>query len=300
MFRPLLIASLLAGSAGTAALAQTTGGPPIAYVKRLSNGDEIHLISDNGSERLRIHKARSKVQITMLDLRPGGGEVAFMEGYTTLKILAFDDLGRPLAGNPRTIRTVSSPCTVESPDYHPTNGTLLFVEGCGRSRAVRTVQKDANQADGTAAFDSLAVFRARWSRAGDRIYWLGPRPDASSSDPDYLYRFPGLSSPHDELGVIANWGTFDVARTGDKVFWGDEQGFRMLDFSQGATTSDAVTLACPRGTRMSRSPGDTQMVFQSPWARGKGNYVMVGATDCLTDSTALTGAGSWGWLDWRP
>lgn len=297
MVRPLMIAALLLGSAGSAN-AQASGGPPIAYVKRLSNGDEIHLISATGSERLQVYKARSKVQITMLDLRPGGGEVAFTENHRTLKILAFDNLGRPLADNPRTIRTVSSPCTVESPDYHPTSGTLLFVEGCGRDRAVRTVQKDAGQADGTAVFSSVAVFRARWSRLGDVIYWLGPRQNASSSDPDYLYRFTGPSS-HAELGAITNWGTFDVARVGDKVFWGDEQGFRMLDFSQGATTADAASLNCPSGSRMTRSSDDTQMAFQSPWARGKGNYVMIGVTSCATDPTALTGAGSWGWLDWR-
>jgi hypothetical protein len=77
MVRPLIIGSLLAAAAGAAATAQTPGGPPIAYVKRLSNGDEIHLISPGGTERLQVYKAKSKVQITMLDLRPGGGEVAF-------------------------------------------------------------------------------------------------------------------------------------------------------------------------------------------------------------------------------
>lgn len=299
MFRLLMLVGLLVTAAPTAVIAATPVGPPIAYVKRLSNGDEIHLISDTGSERLQVYKAKSKVQITMLDLRPGGGEVAFTENHRTLKILAFDELGRPLADNPRTIRTVSSPCTVESPDYHPSSGTLLFVEGCGRDRAVRMVQKDAGQADGAPVFDSIPVFRARWSRTGDLIYWLGLRPDASSSDPAYLYRFPGSGSQHDELGVITNWGTFDIARVGEKIFWGDEQGFKMLDLSQGSTTSDAVTLPCPRGTRMTRSPGDTQMAFQSPWARGKGNYVMIGVTGCASDPTALTGAGSWGWLDWR-
>ena len=106
MLRPVLAAALLA--IGTTAVAQTAGGPPIAYVKRVSNGDEIHLVSPEGTEGRRIYKARSKVQITQLDLRPGGGEVAFLEGFTTLKILAFDDLGRPLAGNPREIRRVSS------------------------------------------------------------------------------------------------------------------------------------------------------------------------------------------------
>jgi hypothetical protein len=284
----------------TAAYAQTAGGPPIAYVKRVSNGDEIHLISADGTERLRIYKAPSKITIPMLDLRPGGGEVAFLENYYTLKILAFDELGRPLPGNPRLIRRVSSPCSLESPDYHPTNGSLLFVEGCGRDRAVWTVQSGASQRDATPLFSSVPVFRARWSRLGDTIYYIGLRDGAASSDPTYLYRRVGTAGP-EELGVLNTWSTFDVARAGEKVFWSvDANGFKMLDLSvAGATTADAVLLNCPYGTRMTRSSDDNQMAFQSPQARGKGNYVMIGVTNCATDPTALTGQASWGPLDWR-
>lgn len=297
MLRPVLAAALLA--IGTTAVAQTAGGPPIAYVKRVSNGDEIHLISPEGTEGRRIYKARSKVQITQLDLRPGGGEVAFLEGFTTLKILAFDDLGRPLAGNPREIRRVSSPCSVESPDYHPTNRSLLFVEGCARDRAVRTVQEGAPAADSTPIFSSVPVFRARWSASGDVIYYIGIRADAASSDPSYLYRYPLATPVATELGVVNDWQTFDVTRVGDKVFWGNNNNFWMLDMASAVTTGDAVALACPRGTRMSRSPDDTQAAFQSPQARGKGNYVMIGVTSCQTDPRALSGQGSWGWIDWR-
>ena len=298
MFRRIAIGVVLANAAP--AHAQTPVGPPIAYVTRASTGDEIHLISPDGSERFRVYKARSKTQITMLDLRPGGGEVAFLEGYTTLKILAFDALGRPLPGNPREIRRVSSPCSVEAPDYHPTNGSIIFVEGCGRDRAVRTVQAGASAADALPIFASTAVYRARWSRLADSIYYVGLRPAASSSDPTYLYRYSPATSAATELGVLNDWGTFDVARVGETVFWGSNDSFSILDLSdEGATTADAVALQCPRGSRMSRSPDDALAVFQSPWARGKGNYVMIGATDCSTDPTALTGKGSWGWIDWR-
>lgn len=288
-------AALVAAQAG----AQTAGGPPIAYVKRLSNGDEIHLISPDGTERMRLYKAPSKIGITMLDLRPGGGEVAFLESYRTLKILAFDELGRPLPGNPRQIRRVSSPCTVESPDYHPTNGTLLFVEGCGRDRAVWTVQSGAGQRDESPLFSSVAVFRARWSRLADTIYYVGLRDGAASSDPTYLYRRVGNAAP-EELGELRSWSTFDVARVGEKLFWNlDNGGFQMLDFAAGSTVADAVLLNCPTGSQMSRSPDDSEMVFQSPWARGKGNYVMFSRTNCTTDPRALTGEGNWGALDWR-
>jgi hypothetical protein len=296
MLRPLMIAALLATTAS--AQAQTAGGPPIAYVKRASNGDEIYLTNADKTGLIRLYKAPSKIQITMLDLRPGGGEIAFLEGFAKLKIIAFDDYGRASPGNPRTIRTVSSPCTVESPDYHPSNGTLLFVEGCGRDRAVRTVQRGANSADGSALFSGVAVFRARWSRTGDTIYYIGLRAGAAGSDPTYLYRRTG-SAGSEELGVLNSWNTFDVARTGEKVYWGSEPSFSLLDFASGTATSDAVTLNCPAGSRMTRSPDDTHMVFQSAWARGKGNYVMVGVTNCAVDPTALTGAGSWGWTDWR-
>jgi hypothetical protein len=296
MVRSLTMALLLACASTT--YAETPGGPPIAYVKRLSNGDEIHLISPTGTEQLRLYKAPSKVQITMLDLRPGGGEIAFLEGYTKLKIMAFDSYGRAAQGDPRTIQTVSSPCTVESPDYHPSDGTLLFVEGCGRNRSVRTVQPGANIADSTPLFPSVPVFRARWSRLGDAVYYIGLRDGAASSDPTYLYRRAGTSAA-EELGVLNSWSTFDVARVGERLFWNLNSGsFAMLDFSAGATTADAVVLACPSGSRMSRSADDSEMVYQSPVSRGKGNYVMIGATNC-GDPRALTGQGSWGWLDWR-
>lgn len=300
MFRLVVASILVSGAATTAAQAQTAGGPSIAYVKRASNGDEIHLVSPDGSERLRVYKARSKVQITQLDLRPGGGEVAFIENVYALKVLAFDDLGRPQAGNPREIRRVSSPCTVESPDYHPTDGTLLFVEGCGRDRGVWTLQSGASQRDPIPLFYSVAVYRARWSRLGDSLYYVGLRDGAGASDPVYLYRRPVGGSPA-EFGPLEGFNTFDIARQGEKVFWdlGNET-FKMLDLvAPGATTGDAAVLACPRGSRMTRSPDDTQMVFQSPWARGKGNYVMIGVTDCSAGPTALTGQGSWSATDWR-
>ena len=296
MIRSLCVASLLVTGAGSALQAQTPGGPPIAYVQRLSNGDEIHLINDQANERLRIYKAKSKIQVTMLDLRPGGGEVAFLENFTTLKILAFDNLGRPWPGNPREIRRVSSPCSVESPDYHPTNGTLLFVEGCGRNRAVWTVQSGASARDPVPVFSSLAVFRARWSRLGDSVYYIGLREGAGTSDPAYLYhRSPG-GDPI-ELGPLDNWSTFDVARHHERLFWGNGT-FQLLDLaSPGATTDDAVTLTCPLGMRMAYSPGDTSIVYTTTASKG-GNYVMVGASSCGTPS-ALTGKGSWGWVDWR-
>ena len=300
MFRSVIAAIFLSSGVAATAPAQTPGGPPIAYVKRVSNGDEIYLVNDDKTGLIRLYKAPSKITITQLDLRPGGGEIAFLEGYTKLKMMAFDDHGRPEAGNPRTIRTVSSPCTVESPDYHPTDGRLLFVEGCGRNRAVRTVQPGSGSADDSPLIADVAVYRARWSRLADAVYYVGLRSGAGSSDPTYLYRYPIGGSGAAELGLLNEWTTFDIGRVGEKIYWGSEPNFFMLDRAEGGTTAQAVSLSCPRGSRMARSGDDTQMIFHSPWARGKGNYIMIGVTSCATDPTSLTAAGSWGWTDWRP
>lgn len=288
-----ILIGILVGAAGAEA-----AGPPIAFVKRMSNGDEIHLMAPDGSGQIRLYKAPGKVQITDIDLRPGGGEIAFSENFRTFKVLAFDSQGRFLPGNPRTIRAVSSPCTLESPDYHPSDGRLLFVEGCSLDRAVRTVAPGAS-APGPTIFSSRAVMRARWSHSGDLIYWLGIRQGGTTADPWSLHRYPIAAATHEDMGEVENAQAFDITRTGDRVFWGDEQGFRMLDMASATSTSAAVSLACPRGSRMSRSPDDSRMVFQSIHRQGKGNYVMTGATNCASDPTALTGAGSWGILDWR-
>lgn len=294
----LLALAVSLASIPAAAAAQVEGGPPIAYVKRLSNGDEIYLANADGTGQLRLYKARSKIQVTMLDLRPSGGEIAFTENHAALKILAFDDYGRPLPGNPREIRRVSSPCSVESPDYHPTSGTLLYVEGCGRDRGVWTVQKDANARDSHPLF-STAVFRSRWSRLGDTIYYIGLEPDASSSDPTYLYRRSSApSGTAENLGILNGWSTFDVTHEGEKLYWGALGGpFYLLDLATGATTANATTLGCPSGLRMAYSPGDTHFVYTTSPSKG-GHYVMVGPSNCGSPN-ALTGKGSWGWIDWR-
>ena len=294
-----LSAAACAALLATAAHAQTAGGPPIAYVKRVSNGDEIYLVNPNNTGLMRVYKAPSKIQVTMLDLRPGGGEIAFLENFYALKILAFDNLGRPLPGNPRLIQRVSSPCTVESPDYHPTNGSLLFIEGCGRNRAAWTVQSGASQRDEAPLF-STAVFRARWSRLGDTIYYVGLRDGALSSDPTYLYRRSSApSGAPEEIGVLNSWSTFDVAREGEKLFWGNDNfTFKVLDLAgEGASTSNATTLECPRGLRMAFGPGDTNFVYTTESTKG-GHFVIVGPSTCGS-TNSLTGKGSWGWLDWR-
>lgn len=143
----------------------------------------------------------------------------------------------------------------------------------------------------------------RWSRLGDAVYYVALRDDAGVSDPAYLYRrgvSGGAAGAPSELGALEGWSTFDVAHEGDKVFWSAGNGtFKLLDLAvAGAGTAGAQVLACPRGMRMAYSPGDSRIAYASETAKG-GHYLMVQPSNC-DDPRALTGKGSWGWIDWRP
>lgn len=293
-----IFASLTLLTSVTAA-AQTAGGPPIGYVKQSSNGEEIHLVTPQGNGHVLLYKAPSRTGISMLDLRPGGGEIAFLEaGSKRLRILRFDDLGRAAVGYPKTIRTVVSPCVLESPDYHPSDGSLIFVHTCGLgNNSVWRVQSGADLPDPNPLISNVSVFRARWSRLGDQLYTIRARDNASPSDPSYLYRSAPNGAGLEELGVIDNWSTFDITRSGNRVVWGSLT-FQTLDLDQpNPMTSQAVNLPCPQGRRMTFGPGDSDFVYTTSSGK-QGDYVMIGPANC-NGTTALTGKGSWGWIDWR-
>ncbi len=290
----LVAATVLLASIATAALAQTSGGPPIAYVKQFSTGDEIYLINPGGTSQTKLYKAPPKTSINMVDLRPGGGEIAFTESLKTLKVLQFDDYGRPAVGEPRT---VSSSCSLFAPDYHPTNGSLLFIEGCGAANfAVWSVQPGATTKDPDPVFSAYAVGKVRWSRDGAFIYYPAERNDGSSII--YLYRRDAASGATAELGPIDTYRSFDVTRTGDRIYWG-WGNFKILDLAAASTTA-AATNACFRAADAHFGPGDAEIAYLTT-SPVKGSYVMAGASDCSGRDRALTGNGKWGsWLDWRP
>lgn len=292
----LLIAAALAALLAAQANAQTAGAPPIAFVKSLSTGDEIYLINPNGTELTRIYKAPAKVTVNFLDVRPGGGEIAFTENHRRLKVLSFDDYGRPGMGEPRTIRDLPTTCSLFAPDYHPTNGSVVYIEGCGAANfAAWTVQRGAVARDPSSLFGAYALGKVRWSRDGTRIHYAAERAGGSSSL--YLYSRDATGAAAEELGPISSYRTFDVTQTGNRVFWGWDT-FKMLDLAQHATTGSAVDL-CFRGRDAHFGPGDTDVAYITT-APVRGSYIMVGKSSCEGRDAALTGNGKWGaWLDWR-
>jgi hypothetical protein len=293
---PISALALLTGTI-SAANAQSTGGPPIAFVKSMSTGDEIYLSNDGKTGLVRLYKAPSKVTINHIDLRPEGGEIAFTESFRKLKILGYNDSGQANAGGPRTVREVASPCAVDGPDYHPANGSIIYIERCGPTPSVWSVQRGAPGPDAAPLFSGFQIGRVRWSPSANVIYYAGQRNDGSNIL--YLYRRSTVDGATDELGMIEGYSTFGVGHSGEKVVWSlNNGGFKLLDV-QSATSTSAATVMCLSAHTMAFGPGDITLVYKTPH-QAKGDYVMTRSTACGATPSALTGKGEWGsMVDWR-
>src|SRR3954454_11047341 len=148
--------------------ATANAAPPVAYVKAgAGNASEVWLIQPDGSGALRVYRGPSKVSISDLDVRPGGGQLAFIEGITAIKVVTYNS-----AGVQQRVDVVPQPtgCRNAGLDFKA-DGELLFGQSCdgGNSRnidiwdgsAVRTVI-------GNLATQATKV---RWLRDGSGFLW---------------------------------------------------------------------------------------------------------------------------------
>ena len=164
MARSLMIAVLLATTA-TNVQAQTSGGPPIAYAKVAGSGQEIYLVNPDGSGLKKIYATPAKRSVAWLDLKPGGGEVAWVEAGSgsprQIKILSLDGAGNPV-GSPRAL---VGPCAPDTVDYHPTGPLLIISDICSQNPRIASVGTDGT---GYSILVSGSAYlnKARWLRDG--------------------------------------------------------------------------------------------------------------------------------------
>src|SRR5579872_4616851 len=111
-----------------------SAAPPIAYAKVGSgNVDEVWLVNPDGTGATRVYRGTSKTSLFNVDVRPGGGQVAFIEFYQgtnyRIKIVSYD-----VNGVPQSTTTVPQPagCTNNGLDFRA-DGLLLFSQLCNRS-----------------------------------------------------------------------------------------------------------------------------------------------------------------------
>lgn len=289
MFRPMMIATLLAVGDASAAEA---GGPEIAYVKAAGSSHELYLVNSDGSSLTRLYTGARKTSLSTLDLKPGGNELAFMEGLR-VKIQKFHDNGQ---ANGVASAIPSLPCNItQSPDYHPSgDGKLVFIAACGFGNFSVMTYKSGDAAPAT-LFTVSASNRIRWSRTGDYLYY--DEAVSPTSAEMRLKRRNVATGAVTDFGTIRDLNTFDVTRTGDRLAFGSPLAPKLLDFTTMSDASQATALC--EGNDIHFSPADTQIVHLTPHS-AKGDYILIKSSNCSGSPFSLTGKGSWGMKDWRP
>ena len=288
MLRPLMIVTLLAAAASGA----EAGGPEIAYVKAAGSSPELYLVNADGTSLTKLYTAPRKTNLSSLDLKPGGNEVAFMEGLK-VKIQKFQDNGQT---NGVASSIPALPCSIsQSPDYHPSgDGTLVFIAACGFGN-FQVMTYRSGDAGPAALFTVSASNRIRWSRSGDYLYY--DEAVSPTSAEMRLKRRNVATGAVTDFGAIRDLNSFDVTRTGDRLVFGPPIAPRLLDFATMNDVSQATALC--EGHDIHFSPADTQSVYLTPHS-AKGDYILIKSSNCSGSPFSLTGKGSWGMKDWRP
>lgn len=284
MTRLLRTAILLTTAA--AAQAQAAGGPPIAYVKFEGSGASIYLANDGGSAPVKLYTTGSKRTIGHVDLRPGGGEIAFTEfgsgSPRIVKILSFDDAGRPLG----SARELGGVCGVDTVDYHPDGTKLIISEICAGAFQIAAIGTD-----GTGHVPLITsnnyLNKARWLKDGV----------------SYVYARSGRNGGPMELCRNACEAN-DLLWTGSQLMWMDvgRQSNLILFDSGGIYThrldADTATLQTNflTGTDGHFSPGDADVLYETPH-EARGDYLMIRRSTGAT--VRLTAKGEYGSRDWR-
>jgi len=155
----------------SSAFAATPGGPPIAYALLSGYTQSIYLTNPDGSAKVKLYTTANKVNIGDIDVRPGGNQLAIIEGSIAggqgvLKIINYTD-----AGVRGTVTTVSMPgCTAQGIDYHPGDGSLLVARYCN-SAAIQEVRRyTANGWDTDPLFQ---VTNGNPDKAAGKVRWMG-------------------------------------------------------------------------------------------------------------------------------
>ena len=285
----IFIATLFAGASATAQV-----GPEKAYAKGGGRA-EIHLINSDGSTgHVLLYQGAPKSEIYHVDIKPGGGELAFEEHarvrlgqpmVSTIKVINYDSNGAPVG----SVRSLQLACLTGSLDYHPTDGTLLYRSCSNPPRINRLNTATMVPADVGLTHDA---FIASWLDATHLLYWVDALGVAN--DKFYTVSTDALASP---TAVINNStaGALDTSTSGDKGLWSTGSQIQLVDL--GAPSISAFQSPGQRGHF---SPDDERVAYITGANLGQGGqYILIRNFDGSGSSTNLVGRGSFTALDWR-
>jgi hypothetical protein len=252
---------------------------------------ELDLVSPDGSGLSRVYTSARKTNIGFVDLKPGGGEVAFTENFK-LKIQKFSASGQPVGA----AIPVPSPCNAWSPDYHPGgDGRLIFVSGCSAGN-MTVMEYSPTTGQSVALFPVYIANRVRWSRNGDYIIY-----DETTSPTAIVERLKRRNMSTGEVqdfGELRDLDSFDINRVGEQLIVGPAAAPKLFDFDTMTDTSQATSV-CVAGANFHFSPDGADFVYRTPHS-AKGDYILIRRSDCSSNVRTLAPKGSWGPIDWRP
>ena len=275
------IAALVALFAGTSAIAQI--GPEIAYAKESGSGFDIYLVNSNGSGLVQLYRGAAKKGISHLDIKPGGGEIAFMEG-TVLKTLRYDNNG--VALGPPTI--IESTCMAGTMDYSPDGTSLLYAASCAGSGQIKRFPGSSTPLVVTGILSSV-----RWTRDGSSFIY---NTSTASAPGVHFYHKRTLTGSTDVILFQTNYGGWiDVGRVGDTILHTNGQSYTS-EYStiDGSLIGQANFIT---GTDGHYSPTDDRILYRSPHV-ASGVYLMIRQNSGAV--SRLTGKGGYSGKDWRP
>jgi hypothetical protein len=274
------LAGLIAATA-TAAQVQ----PEIAYATA-GGRPEIRLINADGTGRSLLYRGGSRSEIHQLDIKPGGGELAFEEHTTkqqgsasAIKIINYDANGSPIG----LARILQLTCRAGSLDYHPTDGTLIYHDCRGLNRIRRLNTTTLASEDLGLSHDAV---RANWIDATHILYYAQQRFWTVSTD--------ALDSPIGPY-FYPSFGSLDISTSGLVALWSEGSQISYIDVA----SLEPRRFLAP-GLQGHFSSDDHYVAYITGSSVGqKGQYIIIRGWDLAGAPTNLVGQGSFTALDWR-
>lgn len=270
--RKLLASALVTALFPSTAMAVI--GPPISF----STGNSIYLVNPDGSRLTLLYRGGRGTAVQGVDLKRGGGEVAFVENHV-LKVLAYDDSGRATAPP----RIISLPCPVAlSVDHNSADDSLAVKDGCAPNHIWRVAP------GAMAAYPQPLITRSDtigdviWSRDGTRLYY---------ELADGLHAYYAASGASQT--VFPDHTMWSPTLNGDRlILAGTNNTYFIHDFVTGNNTP-----GCTTGQMIHYGNDDSQMVYRIP-GRNTSFTVAVQNSNCLGGPLLLTRAGAYAGIDW--
>lgn len=284
MLRALIIATLLTSSSAFAAQAQTAGGPPIAYVKT-GAWSEIYLVNPNGSGPIRIYRTRG--QLGAIDLKPGGGEISFVESWL-LRTLTFDSAGRQTGlSAPRGFNCPNA-AQADGLDYHPGGGPTLVADGCGHIWTLATPTSAPQLQIGS----SVMLTHPRWLPDGSGFVYTS----GGGGNPVQFWRetYPVSGSPT-LLGNLTELPMVNMKNTGNTAVLVYLDRYEVWDLDASSQTT-----GCHADARnIQFSPTDAQAVYRTRGGKG-GEFILLKNANCSGNVTTVAPKSNYSVeIDWR-